>query len=55
MPFLYKKKIRTTLNNKRKRVAGSEINEIGQELSINEIESNLVNNVIPMPKEFGES
>jgi len=31
-----------------------EINEIGEELDLCEIESNLVNNVVPKPEEFGE-
>ena len=31
-----------------------EINEIGEEFNINEIESNLVNKVIPKLEEFGE-
>ena len=36
-------------------MAGSEINEIGEELNIEEHDANLVNNVILKPKEFGES
>ena len=31
-----------------------EINEIGEELDFGEIETNLVNNVVPKSKEFGE-
>ena len=31
-----------------------EINEIGKELDLGEIETNLVNIVIPKPEEFGE-
>ena len=32
-----------------------ENNEIGEELNIDETETNLVNNVIPKPKSWGES
>ena len=35
--------------------AEKENNEIREKLNIDEIESNLVNNIIPKPKEFGES
>jgi len=35
-------------------IFGIEINEIGQELNINEIETNLVNNVVPKSEESGE-
>ena len=31
-----------------------EINEIGRELDLGEIEINLVNDVVPKPEEFGE-
>jgi len=31
-----------------------EIDEIGEELELSEIETNLVNNVIPKHEEFGE-
>ena len=31
-----------------------ENNEIGEEFNIDEIESNLVNNVVPEPEEWGE-
>ena len=33
----------------------NEINEIGEQLDLEEIETNLVNNVVPEPEEFGES
>ena len=36
-------------------MAENEINEIGEELNIDEFDSNLVNNVITKPKEFDES
>ena len=32
-----------------------EINEIREELNLGEIETNLVNNVVPKPEEFGKS
>ena len=35
-------------------VFDDKINEIGEELNIDEIQSNLVKNVVPKPKEFGE-
>ena len=35
-------------------IVKNEINEIGEELDLYEIEINLVNNVIPKPEEFGE-
>jgi len=31
-----------------------EINEIGEEIELYETETNLVNNVVPKPEEFGE-
>ena len=31
-----------------------DINEIGEELNVDKIQSNLVNNVVPKPEEFGE-
>lgn len=31
-----------------------EINEIGEELNIDEIESNIVNNVVSKPEEFSD-
>ena len=31
-----------------------EINEIGEELNLSEIKTNLVSNVLPKPEEFGE-
>ena len=31
-----------------------EINETGEELNLSKIETNMVNNVIPKPEEFGE-
>jgi len=37
-----------------KMVNENEINEIGEEIDIYEIETNLVKNVVPKPKEFGE-
>ena len=48
--------IRKKLDKKKygKKVFEDEINEIGEELNTDEIESNLVNNVVPEPKEFGE-
>ena len=36
-------------------MAGSEVNEKVHKLNIDKFESNLVNNVIPKPKEFHES
>ena len=36
-------------------VFDEEINEIGEELHIDEIETNLVSNIIPKPEEFDES
>ena len=47
MLFLYKKL--------KSIVAKSEIYEIGEKLIIDEFESNLVNNVIRKPYQFGES
>ena len=38
-----------------KMVSDGEINEIGEELNIDEIETNLLNDVIPKPEEFGKS
>jgi len=35
-------------------VVEDEINEIGEELNLSEIETNLVNNVVPKPEEFDE-
>ena len=35
-------------------VLNDEINEIEEELNIDEIKSNLVNNVVPRPEEFGK-
>ena len=35
-------------------VFNNEINEIGKELNIDKIESNLVNNVVPKHEEFGK-
>ena len=35
-------------------VAKNEINEIGEEIDLHETETNLVNNVVPKPEEFGE-
>ena len=35
-------------------VVEDEINEIREELDLDEIETNLVNNVVPKPKKFGE-
>ena len=37
-----------------KMVAENAINEIGEEIDLHETETNLVNNVIPKPEEFGE-
>ena len=34
---------------------GDAKNNVREELNLGEIESNLVNNVVPKPKEFGES
>ena len=31
-----------------------EINEIGDELNVDEIETNLVNNIVPKPEEFSK-
>ena len=31
-----------------------DINEVGEELDLGEMETNLVNNVVPNPEEFGE-
>ena len=33
----------------------NEINEIGEEIDLYKIETNLVNNVVPKPEEFGNS
>jgi len=38
-----------------KKLLEEEKNEVGEELNIDEIESNLVNNVVPKPEELGES
>ena len=38
-----------------KKLDDSETNEVGKELNMDEIDSNLVNNVIPKHEEFGES
>jgi len=35
-------------------IAKNEINEIGEEIHLYEMETNVVNNVVPKPKEFGE-
>jgi len=35
-------------------VVEDEINEIGEELDLDEIETNLVNNIVPKPEEFNE-
>ena len=35
-------------------VFDDETNEIGEELNVDQIESNLVNNVVLKPEEFGE-
>ena len=35
-------------------IAKNEINEIGEEIDLYETETNLVNNVVPKPEEFGE-
>ena len=35
-------------------VVEDEINEIGEEYDLVEIETNLVNNIVPKPEEFGE-
>ena len=35
-------------------VVENKINEIGEELNLDEIETNLVNNIVPKPEEFGE-
>ena len=50
------KEIRRKLDKKKygRMVLDDEINEIGEELNMDEIESNLVDNVIPKPEEFGE-
>ena len=34
--------------------AEDEINKIGEEIDLYETEANLVNNIVPKPKEFGE-
>lgn len=47
--------IRSKLDKKYdKMVFDDEINEIGEELHIGEIDTNLVSNVIPKPEEFSE-
>ena len=38
-----------------KKLLGEENNEVGEELNIDEIESNLVNNAVPKLEEWGES
>ena len=35
-------------------VIENEINEIGEELDLGKVDTNLVNNVVSKPKEFGE-
>jgi len=35
-------------------VAENEINEIGEEIDLHKTETNLVNNVVPKPEEYGE-
>ena len=35
-------------------IAKNEINEIGEEIHLYEMETNVVNNVVPKPEEFGE-
>jgi len=35
-------------------IAENEINEIGEEIDLYEMETNLINNVAPKPEEFGE-
>jgi len=37
-----------------KMILDNEINEIGEELNIAEVDVNLLNNVVPKPEEFGE-
>ena len=50
------KEIRKKLDNKYgKMVFDDEINEIREELNTNEIESSLVNNIVPKLEEFGEA
>ena len=39
----------------RKKLLEEENNEVGEELNIDKIESNLVNNVVPKLEEWGES
>ena len=47
--------VRRKLNKKySKLIVEDEINEIGEKLDLSEIETNLVNNVVPKPEEFGE-
>ena len=38
-----------------KMIVEDEINKIGEELDLGEIETNQVSNVVPKPEEFGES
>ena len=53
--FLPLEEVKRKLNKKYgKMTIKSEINEIGEEIDLYETETNLVNNVIPKPEEFGE-
>ena len=47
--------IRKKMDKKIEKKLLEEENEVGEELNIDEIESNLVNNVVPKPEEWGES
>ena len=54
--FYHQKKLEENLIKKYgKTIAKNEINEIGEEIDLYETETNLVNNVVPKPEEFGES
>ena len=53
--FYHQRKIRRKLDKKYgKTIAENEINEIGEEIDLYETETNLVNNFVPKPEEFGE-
>jgi len=47
--------IKKKLDKKFEKKILEENNEVGEELNIDEIESNLVNSVVPKPEEWGES
>ena len=54
MRYLQKKLENNWIKKYDKIIDEDEINEIGEELNLGEIETNRVNNVVPKPKEFRE-